>query len=345
MEEALLVAYIVIFFLVINILIIVAIGITSIRKFDRNLTKIHSVFKYLFNVAWIVSVIALLLFASGMICYLLIQFNISNHLKMISYFNSSAFLFCYLLMLIILFTLLYRLYFTFQDTMYQLSNTAIFILVSLYTLVFIGFLSIEISAYCVTIQDRFGELANMSAMSLPTFALYITLTIIAIVLFSKRLMLLTDNRASTINKFEDDADISPPQLNLHQIKMIENATRYISLLVMSVLTDCMTMIILFPFVKYYIEIESYGNKWQFILIMAPNITILVNIICLQLQYPFGTKYYNKYCSLMHKCWRSILTQQATSSLMQRYNDSKQENAKIAEEWIELQIDHNLDLHN
>ena len=105
------------------------------------------------------------------------------------------------------------------------------------------------------------------------------------------------------------------------------------------------MIIVFPAMQHYININTSGNQWQFTLIMVPNMTVLVNIICLYFQYPFGQKSYDKYCGLMHKCWRVILTHQATSSLMRRYNNSKQENSKVAAECVELQVDDNLDLQN
>merc|ERR1712154_137975 len=107
-----------------------------------------------------------------------------------------------------------------------------------------------------------------------------------------------------------------------QIKIIENTTRYVSLLFLGI---CSTFLVLVATLIYN---PSYNKHWAitppefgYTLMALDN---LLNVICLYLQYSFMVNIYNKYSNGIRLCWRCLLTKIAMNSQERRYKTAANE---------------------
>eukprot|EP01084_Bolivina_argentea_P269792 458614_1 len=144
---------------------------------------------------------------------------------------------------------------------------------------------------------------------------YILTTIITIIIFAKKLLKLTtfrQNSVMDVNKL--------PTLKPHQIKMIENATKYVCLLTMGISTSFCTMVFIWICWIYFAKYEHNVA----IIFAILSIDGVINTTGLYLQFPFAFNHYEKYCKCLHLCWRYILTKNATNALMNRYKTAQNE---------------------
>ena len=129
-------------------------------------------------------------------------------------------------------------------------------------------------------------------------------------------MILTDLRAASIHP-ELGGNEPEMKLTKGQIKMIENATKYVSLLFLGIFTTLMLGGV------YLIFSYAFGlhNDLMFIL---TSLDSSINVICSYLQFSFTTSYYHKYCKYLHLCWRYLLTKKAKHHLEKRYKQALKE---------------------
>ena len=106
------------------------------------------------------------------------------------------------------------------------------------------------------------------------------------------------------------------------MKIIENATRYSSLIDLSIITSMIAFII------GYLMRYTWTMEFFQITYIIGSINSSINVLCLYLQYPFANEYYDKYCVGIHRCWRFILTRKATRLLMKRYQKVQEENESV-----------------
>eukprot|EP01084_Bolivina_argentea_P307686 531859_1 len=288
--------------IIIALFIIILIGFIS-TKHLKSSNKIQPIFKHLFHVSWIIASIGLLFFISRHVSHILgAELCVLGLLGLICTYLSA-----YNILLI----LIYRLHFSFKDSTFAISKTTKCILITLYTVTVLLFLFVSIQAIIMVIgsgcvgNDATSTVTNLNLIPIP---LYILTTIITIIIFAKKLLKLItfqQNTALDVNKL--------PSLKTHQKKMIENTTRYISLLTMGIFSSCCVMAFIWIFSRYV---------WIFSLILS--IDAVINIIGLYLQFPFSVNHYKKYCKCLHSCWRYILTKNAKSTFMNRHKIVKNE---------------------
>ena len=156
--------------------------------------------------------------------------------------------------------------------------------------------------------------------------LYALIYVAATVAFAKKMMSLTDLRAASVNihsisPSDDgsiDFNVEDIKLNSAQVKMIESATRYVSLLQTSIISDVTALVIVSIVAYSYTLNDAWPVPYWPLIQVITSINGCVNVLCLYLQYSFANKYYEKYCVIIHRCWRCMLTRKATKSLMKRY---------------------------
>ena len=62
-----------------------------------------------------------------------------------------------------------------------------------------------------------------------------------------------------------------------------------------------------------------------------SINCVINVLCLYLQYSFANKYYERFCVGIHRCWRCMLTKEATRSMIKKYQKIMDENSNTIDE--------------
>eukprot|EP01083_Nonionella_stella_P203262 741832_1 len=160
----------------------------------------------------------------------------------------------------------------------------------------------------------FGPFAVAISMSVLG-CLYCFISAAALRSFAKRLMLLTNLRAPSVVSLTKHSDgMQSVRLSRHQMKMIENTTRYVSLSNLGILITFISVVLL---VSIGVNLTP-TMKWFQIVFIVMCVNSTVHVICLYLQYSFSTKYYEKYCVSIHLCWRYILTRKAAKALNKRY---------------------------
>ena len=141
---------------------------------------------------------------------------------------------------------------------------------------------------------------------------YIITGLWGVILFSKKLLALTRAQTNTIRNLDNY------KLNESQEKLINQVSRYNSLFTLAASTSIAVSIALG--VAAIVSVDEGSADYGIVPIMQ-CITLfdcVVNVICLFLQYSFATKYYNKYCVCIDKCWKSILYKQVKLGLKKRY---------------------------
>eukprot|EP01084_Bolivina_argentea_P297377 512300_1 len=293
------------------LLIILSIGVVSIQKL-KSLQKLRPVFKYLFHISWIISSIGLMLFITEM-SWQIYKHNSYSPLIEFGIVCANA------LPLVLLLLLLCRLNFIFKGSMYSISKTIKCVLGTLYCFVMIAYVLLFVGVFILWV----GAIGIMQISYILLSPIYIFTTIITIIIFSKQLMKLTNQRIPSVNIGCDEQNIDNPELNMHQIKMIENATRYVSLLTLGIFSSfCVFIFIIIMF-------RQAGSRHFYIYYRISYIIIsidcVINVVCAYSQYSFATKQYERYCKGLHLFWRYVLTRQATNKLVKRYKKALENN--------------------
>merc|ERR1712228_962399 len=229
--------------------------------------------------------------------------------------------------ILILTTLLLRLYFTFRDSIYKMSklSTTLFA-ISYAIMILVGCCSLAVIFWRTMIGTYTALSSKLLAIFMSSLGfIYCSITASAISLFAKNLMTITNLRASSFQPIpshdtcETQKDV---KLNEEQMKMIENATKIVSLIVICILTSLLTVSFMAVFgYMFSRDVEHWDIELFQIVYIVKSIDVLINVICLYLQCSFAKKHYKQYCVLSHKCWRYILTQKAAKSLYKKQSTS------------------------
>ena len=222
---------------------------------------------------------------------------------------NSVFLFSYLVLLLgIQNIFLFRLHYTFRESVHRLTSNQLRILSIL-------FISMNIFAcacfvfYNLYLFDpanfsQFGYLLMFVASGIGGL-LYIIATIYELYLFAKKLLILTQTSATSMKNVMDENAL---KLNKTQTKLLDRTSRYVSLIILAMISSFITIIL-------FISLNTPAIIFSFF-------DCTVNVICLYLQYPFATKYYDKYCGWINKCLNKILTNNVQKNLERKYRDSE-----------------------
>ena len=223
----------------------------------------------------------------------------------------------YLMSMILLLTLLARLHFTFKASIYEISTftkrmfgIVCILLMMILIFFFIIIIRADSDAWNNYNPHRWG---TIFIITITFNAIYCASMVIAIIIFGIKLMKLTDLRAPSIHPelAEDKPEI---KLTQGQIKMIENATKYVSLLFLGIFSTQLLA-------SVYIICSHIFEVDNDLLFIMTSLDSSINVICAYLQFSVSTSYYHKYCKYLHLCWRYLLTKKATFHLEKRYKQA------------------------
>lgn len=307
--------------LLIFMLIILYISILALNKIE----KLDKILKYLF----ISSIIA----HSG---YLLsgIGVNIvcqgwydADREAMVPF--SCILFFYYNMLMVLLGTLLIRLYISFDNSIYKIKGCSRYTLNILYFITAIQIipaLGIYVSAIpaksSVTVQNRISITVYFVG---SWFILYMVTATFCICLFAKNMLKITKLNAtpSVVNLYitEDKKDEiestgtiddmgrerSATELNDQQQRFLAKISRYVSLFTLAIILTFCTAI---GSMSLELIPTTFEGKSVQLIIMSGYFDGVLNIICLALQYPFAKEFYYKYCLWVECCWKAIFIRKA-----------------------------------
>eukprot|EP01083_Nonionella_stella_P148965 472457_1 len=296
--------------------ITILIAIASIKAMKRK-TAMKKVLKWLF----VSSMIALCTYLLCTIA-LALTCEYATNPDAISMIPMTVILFSYYFMALnLLGSLLYRLYITFDDSMYRISTVPRYILNVLFvTCVFLMLPTVGIYASCIPSSDR-SEVQQRILYAiycgLASFIFYIITAVIIVSLFAKNMLLLSKSRASSKRNITQEN----PQLNQRQMLFINQISRYVSLFSMAMLSTFVTVtsVMLAGIVP-----SSLKGKTVQLMLISISIDGTVNMSCLALQYTFTNEFYHRHCKWIECCWKAIFIKRtfqsmATKTLVKQQN--------------------------
>ena len=294
----------------VSLILIIVILIKSIKQLKS--AKTQTLIKRMYLITNVISIIGVTAFLSFMAISFLIYYTVLSSNKVISTIATSfswIFIYSYWLMLLcILAMLLLRLWFTFKESVFEISKYQKWILIILY-------LTLIICSLGFTYRPQI-IVQYMSAISV---ILYLTLTVYGMVLFANRMYALTKMRQSSLNQHNyDENEVYEPILNKNQMKILYTTTKYMTLLSIAIISTWVAAVL---FIIMIVFMGSYGlNIYTMILIYYSMsvfcIDATINIICLYLQFPFNKVYYNKYCSWCGNCCTYLFTKMILRQMKQ-----------------------------
>ena len=118
-------------------------------------------------------------------------------------------------------------------------------------------------------------------------------------------------------------------------KLLDMASKFISLLSFAILTTIMTFIIAGPLFQYVkLRENAMGNIFMNIyaqsMYAVMSMDCAVNITCLYLQYTFNDRYYDKYCKCFGNFWLCLFKRKAINDIteMMEVGDRKGSRARM-----------------
>eukprot|EP01084_Bolivina_argentea_P014781 27644_1 len=288
-------------------------GVSSIEKFQA-LNKLHASFKYTFHLSWIFSLISLLFWLITIIlCWCNVQTVAGGILIILGTL-------CFEIVLaILLLVLLLRLHFTFKGSYLELSTVAkiifsiLYVIILIMTCVLSVIMSHRIFLYWFSTLKYIDNMTFAIVIGIHSFT-YIGTTVIANIIFGKKLINLSNVTSSSSIDIHQKSDI----LNKEQLKIIESVTRHSLLLNIGIFGGFITVC----FIIIAVLLHTSGGYWTItylhVVFIIISIDFVVHVSTIYLQYSFTTKYYDKYCKTGHSCWRYVLTQKAEKLLLKQY---------------------------
>ena len=134
---------------------------------------------------------------------------------------------------------------------------------------------------------------------------YFGSSVYAMVIFTHKMYALSRMRAISINK--NNHTENSIEFNEQQRELLYATAKYVTLLSLALISSWLTWII------FAINIVIFGD----LALVSGNvgmIDVTVNVICLYLQFPFASDYYNKCCICFSDCCLCLLTKQANARL-------------------------------
>lgn len=310
------------------ILFIVEVSVNKIRRSDN----IKSVFKYLYYVAFISSLITITTVIISTFLNLFCHNHIAQFLDIISIHLY------YLLLLSLLSTLILRLYYSFKGSIYKLSSLTI----KLFIISFICLISLVISHFIMYIYyiihlDQEWVMTVIIYICSANILLYLLTAGIAVFLFVKKILTLIKDRAhlnvehsvpTTTNtefaesdQYEEDEEEEEHEdmveFDKQQLKLMECTSRYVGLFSLATCTSLLAGFVILA------GAISMGDEWmkyfnEIVLIFAV-IDCTMTVICLYLQYSFSTDIYKKYCICLDWFWRHWIVDRTSKSIKKKYS--------------------------
>eukprot|EP01084_Bolivina_argentea_P303024 523118_1 len=225
------------------------------------------------------------------------------------------FLVAYISLLALLAILIFRLCHTFAFPPYQLSKKEDCLFIALYSITasFALFALIEYiwvryiyAAGHSDVKETGKELHyHPGYICMFAFFMYILTASYATALFVKKLMnLVAQKEPSTRN------------LSKTQLIMIDTATKYISVFSLAMVFALLTLVahVIILWIKQKTNDHGLTHILTQCITLITTICLVINTLCLYLQFSFAAKFYDKYCKkCLECCWKERLTRRARKS--------------------------------
>ena len=270
-------------------IIVVIITVKSIQQLAQ--TNISKTIKSLYYISCISGIITIITCCmdSFLSCLYINHSNIAlitSLIRIAMYFVITA---------AVLGTLLVRVYSTFKESVFEISKYHKMILIILYILILTSASIVCIIGAGKRTSDLIGTERTIHTIFTDiTAILYVVIFIYALILFSNKMFkMLNENGNKTKKQFD--------------AQLLHAALKYVSLLSLAIFTTLITAVL----VVIYIQINKWWIIMRQIIIMQYAVDCAINVICLYLQYPFATKYYDEYCGCLTKCWSIIFRRELT----------------------------------
>ena len=246
------------------------------------LKKLQNTIKNLYYLSCILCIIILIITtANSFFC------KISKLSTLLSLLSG---VFYYVMVFTILAILILRVHFTFKDSMFRISKCQLWTFIILYVFsVSSSILPMSIYfAFIISNSENglvwyFEENRELQYLTLITCVLYIGTSAFGMQLFVKRMYRLIKLRATSMKSVMDENAV---KLNKTQTKLMNQASKYVSLLCIAVLSTIMAYtvyLVVFPY-----QTDNAGDKQTRIaaqiIVFITSFDCAVNMICLYLQY-------------------------------------------------------------
>ena len=242
---------------------------------------------------------------------------------------SMTILFYCILMLILLATLIHRLYITFDESVYRITRIKRFIVYTLFIitcLLFITSIIIYIISFPLTQNQQLSNQTMRSRLDLSAyfgeaaFGAYIITSAFVVSLFAQNMMKLTHSISTSIQDVH-----SVNRINAKQTNLINKTSRYVSLFSMALFSTTITMICLYTIQQFLDHGTNIRLTAAQIITQIATIDSLINVhICLTLQYQFTTNVYNRYCVWIECVWKRIFIRRTNSELLKKLQQKVQD---------------------
>ena len=222
-------------------------------------------------------------------------------------------------LLFVLAMLLMRLYFSFKDSVFAITECQKWICVFLYSLIIISVI-VQVLQWRIDIVIIHVIMLSVGAL------LYFGLSMYGMIIFAQKMYQLLKMRQSSILSQNSSSEM---QLNQQQIALLYTTTKYTLLLSIAMISTWISGAQGLYYLLYSWTIET--NPFGFII---SSIDIVTNIICLYLQFPFNKKYYDKYCKCLVNCCTYIMTME----LKRRHNKDTKFNEMQLENVVPMTLE-------
>ena len=304
---------------VIGFIVIIPITIHSYHELLK-LTKLHYILKLLYKICIINSCCCLIVtFTQAILCLISSRYSWEALIL-----DPIFYLLIYIIFLSLLATLIFRLYNTFMDSIYNLSKFNIWLFTIAYiitaALFMISILEFLYITYAfkgdwIEYSNKFGITGGY--FSFAAIVTYIIIATYAILIFVKKLMDLAMSRNYT------SLSLTPQQLNL-----INRSSKYISLLSLAMFTSILTSISWICGTLLWSADDELNAILDQSMVLLTLIDCTVNAICLYLQFKFSERYYEKYCKeWIECCWKHRLVSKANKCMEMKRRSKEIEELK------------------
>ena len=288
--------------------IIILISVTKLHK----KVEIDRLIKWPYYVVCIFAVLTMLL-----------AITLISMCHWISYF-STIFSICYLIEIFsVLQLLLSRVYLTFEESVFKMSKCQKMIVIISYIITMASAISI-IVVWVIINEYNDGAIAVMNFYSDNAFLiwnqllfgiLYIGLTIYVIFIFIQKMLNMAELHKSSLKDVMDESAI---ELNKQQKILLINAARYISLLMVAMISGIINVLIFGSVYDLWNIDFDFHMNFARLMWSTSCLDCAINVTSLYLQFPFAKGHYNKYCCCLRSLCEFILARNAKKRMQQKY---------------------------
>ena len=268
----------------IPLIIQVYIGTSVYRRVREPETKIRPELIYLFFLCVVSTVLSTTSLA------------IFNVFKLMSYSSHPAYPVFYFMgrffygafLLILLLTLITRLYLTFNETALKMTKVTIHLFAIIFVLVFVSIILTNISLLSFA-TSSFNWTFFLCSW-LPGFFVYIVGCALAVRLFAVNLSAVA--KMQTVSQRDVIPKAKDISLNVKQEKLLHLSAKYILLFFIAIFSTAFFFIL-----GHIVSHELQG--------LFGSIDLCVNVLCMYLQFAFAVKQYGKCCGCLDSCCREM----------------------------------------